>query len=620
MADFFIAVGAAILTAVGIVCVAVAASVAFACLLPASYLAALMLTLRSARPEPDPVPEPVPEPEPADDPDDADGEDGAPPADAGTGDDDQPHDPPSGDDVRKEAGEILRLRFASQSPPPRRLALPGPLPVDFPRAALARPRPANRTRPPAPPVYAPRAAVRESGDERSHADRRIAIPSYFFGPATDDLRYVVRMGIRNCRLCLGAGKDLASSALDSDLSIFSLMAGLGIFAGLGIGGLIGAAVVAVMGLVNLLVVLVTVLVALGAWVLIRAVDRARRAMANVRMVCTACGDKVRGYPMYRCPGCMQLHADIRPGPYGVVSRWCRCETRLPTSLLFGAARLAAVCPTCAAELPDGFGRIPDMAIPFFGAVNVGKTQLMQRLVQAFQELADANGATVTFQGDAKERLDRLTAAGRPPKTPRGSGSPVGYTLLFTLGSMQRLISLFDAAGELHYSREDLARLKYLGHARVLVFVADPLAPDGVWEKIPASLRDELAKMKIRSTKRDIDIAYEKTREQMRELGIKPKFARLAFVVSKADVLDDAGLPISSAIQGTSVSDWVSDSDGLDMADEVREARQGFAAVEFFRTSAVMQDERPRDRSVDVLAQWLLWSEGIRLQEWESDGP
>jgi hypothetical protein len=375
-----------------------------------------------------------------------------------------------------------------------------------------------------------------------------------------------------------------------------------------------------MGLVNLLVVLVTVLVALGAWVLIRAVDRARRAMANVRMVCTACGDKVRGYPMYRCPGCMQLHADIRPGPYGVVSRWCRCETRLPTSLLFGAARLAAVCPTCAAELPDGFGRIPDMAIPFFGAVNVGKTQLMQRLVQAFQELADANGATVTFQGDAKERLDRLTAAGRPPKTPRGSGSPVGYTLLFTLGSMQRLISLFDAAGELHYSREDLARLKYLGHARVLVFVADPLAPDGVWEKIPASLRDELAKMKIRSTKRDIDIAYEKTREQMRELGIKPKFARLAFVVSKADVLDDAGLPISSAIQGTSVSDWVSDSDGLDMADEVREARQGFAAVEFFRTSAVMQDERPRDRSVDVLAQWLLWSEGIRLQEWESDGP
>lgn len=608
MADFLIAIGAAILTVVGIACVAVAAGVAFACLLPASYLAALMLTLRSARPEP--------EPEPAGDPD---GANGAPLADTGTSDYDPPHDPPSGDDIRKDAGEILRLRFASQSPPPRRLALPGPPPVNFPQAALTRPRPANRARPPAQPVYAPRAAVRESGDERSHADRLMAIPSYFFGPVTDDLRYVVRMGIRNCRLCLAAGKDLASSALESDLSIFSLMAGLGIFAGLGIGGLIGAAVVTVMGLVNLLVVLITVLVALGAWGLFRAVDRARRAVANVRMVCTACGDKVRGYPMYRCPGCAELHTDIRPGPYGVISRWCRCETRLPTSLLFGAGRLAAICPSCAAGLPDGFGRIPDMAIPFFGAVNVGKTQLMHRLVEAFQELAAANGATVTFQGDAKERLDRLTAGGRPTKTPRGSGSPIGYTLLFTLGSMQRLISLFDAAGELHYSREDLARLKYLGHARVLVFVADPLAADGVWEKIPVDLRDELARMKIRSTKRDIDIAYEKTREQMRELGIKAKFARLAFVVSKADVLKDAGLPIS-AIRGTSVSDWVSDSDGLDMADEVREARQGFAAVEFFRTAAVMQGDSPWDRSVEVLAQWLLWSEGIRLKEWESDGP
>jgi hypothetical protein len=186
--------------------------------------------------------------------------------------------------------------------------------------------------------------------------------------------------------------------------------------------------------------------------------------------------------------------------------------------------------------------------------------------------------------------------------------------------VKRLISLFDAAGELHYSREELAQLKYLGHARVLIFVADPLAADGVWESIPADRREHLAELKLRSTKQDVDIAYEKTREQMRELGIKARFARLAFVVSKADVLEDAGVSMSSQIRGQAVGDWVSDPDGLDMADEVREAKQGFAAVEFFRTAAVMEDGRPRDRSVEILAQWLLWSEGIRLKEWESDGP
>ena len=47
MIDFFIAIGAGLLAVVGIVCVAAGTTVVFACLIPASYLAALMLTLRS---------------------------------------------------------------------------------------------------------------------------------------------------------------------------------------------------------------------------------------------------------------------------------------------------------------------------------------------------------------------------------------------------------------------------------------------------------------------------------------------------------------------------------------------------------------------------------------------
>jgi hypothetical protein len=247
---------------------------------------------------------------------------------------------------------------------------------------------------------------------------------------------------------------------------------------------------------------------------------------------------------------------------------------------------------------------------------------MHRLVQALQDLAAANGGTIEYYGDAEERLNRLghflAAEGRPAKT--RIGVPKGYTLLFTLGSVKRLITLFDAAGELHYSREELARLKYLGHARVLIFVADPLAADGVWENLPLDHREHLVELRLRSTKQDVDIAYEKTREQMRELGIKARFTRLAFVVSKADVLEDAGVSMPAQARGHEVEDWVRNSGGLDMADEVREARQGFAAVEFFRTAAVMKDGRPWDRSVEILAQWLLWSEGIRLKEWESYGP
>ncbi|MGH3273919.1 MAG: TRAFAC clade GTPase domain-containing protein [Streptosporangiaceae bacterium] len=622
MSEFLLAIVAGILAAIGIVCVAAGATVVFACLLPASYLAALMLTLWSPQSEAEPARE-MDDAESAhsakDDAHPADGDDYAARDDPYPADHDVVDEAGEAEDLRKEAGELLRLRFANLQQPPETVAVPYST-----NTALARRRAATRRRRPNRPVRvpAPRAAVRESDEGETHADRLMAIPSYFFGPVTADLGYVIRMGARNCRLCFSGGLDLARSALKSDLSIFSKVAGIGIFLGVGLGGLIGVTVAAVMGIVNLLAVFTTVLVALSAWGLFRAVDWVRRAVANVRMVCTACGDKVRGYPMYRCPGCTELHEDIRPGPYGVLSRWCRCRTRLPTSLLFGAGHLAAICPACRAGLPDGFGRIPDITIPFFGAVNVGKTQLMHRLVQALQELSAANGATIEFHGDTEERLNRLghflVTDGRPTKT--RVGVPQGYTLLLTLGSVKRYISLFDAAGELHYSRETLAQLKYLGHSRILIFVADPLAADGVWESIPADCREHLAELKLRSTKQDIHISYEKTRGQMRELGIKAKFARLAFVVSKADVLEDAGLHISSQVRGQAVKDWVSDSDGLDMADEVREAEQGFATAEFFRTAAVMKDGGPRDRSVEILAQWLLWSEGIRLKELESDGP
>ena len=46
MSEFFLAIAAAILAAIGIICVTALATLAFACLLPASYLAALLLILR----------------------------------------------------------------------------------------------------------------------------------------------------------------------------------------------------------------------------------------------------------------------------------------------------------------------------------------------------------------------------------------------------------------------------------------------------------------------------------------------------------------------------------------------------------------------------------------------
>lgn len=478
--------------------------------------------------------------------------------------------------------------------------------------------PPDTDRPAAEPL--PHAGARDSAWLGPHRDQHIAMPSYFFGPATDDLGHVVATCARDCRARLADGWGRASDVLNREMKLPAIIGWAGITIGIVAGGLIGLATAAVIGLVNLLVTALTVLAALCAWQLIRAADWSRRKVASIRMTCPMCGMKVKPYPTYRCPGCAQRHRDIRPGPYGIVCRLCRCEARLPTSLLFGAGRLAAVCPNCGAGLPRKFGTVPDITIPLFGAVNVGKTQLMYRLTQALYELVTTSGGKVTFEGDTKERLNRigdhLTVTGQPAKT--RAGQPEGYTLRFTLGMEQRLVYLFDAAGELHYNRDGLARLDYLGQARVLIFVADPLAAECLWQQIPAERQEELEK--IRSRQYEVQLAYQNTREQMREMGIKTGLTKLAFVVSKADLLAEAGPEIQPGTSRQDLRTWAMDPEGLDMGNEVREAEQGFAEVQFFRTAAVLGSDGFPDSSVEVLAQWLMRSEGIIVGGWGSDGP
>ena len=595
MLDIVIGIAAVLITIIGVLLVAFMATVVFIGLLPLNYLWILARTLR-----------PAPAPEPAG------------PAGDGQKRADAPAGPgPPGPTSRAEPPPGYRKPWAGN---------PGPVRPPRPRpAGVWQPTVARRTPPPrkAPPKWpadtAPRPRVREDDGARPHTDQLVALPSYFFGPAVADLRFVIRTGIRSCQASLASGAYFAAGMLSSDLSPFGLMAGLGVYAGLGIGGLVGGLIAAFIGVINVLVVALAMLAAWGACGVIRGADTLRRTVAGVRMTCPTNGDRVRPYPAYRCPRCSKTHSDIRPGPYGAVSRWCGCELRLPTSLLLGSGRLAASCPECGAGLPPGFGKIPDISIPFFGAVNVGKTQLMYGLIQTVRELVTASGGTVGFEGDTKERLDRigdvLKVTGHPAKT--RMGSPEGFTLRLGIRDAEWLVYFFDAAGELHYSRDGLARLKYLGHARLLVFVVDPLASDTVWDQIPAARQAELAGM--RSSKREQDLAYQNTREQMREMGIKPRLARLAFAVSKSDLLDEPGLRTSPVLRDESVDAWVASSAGLDMADEVREARQGFASVEFFRTSSShLAGGMAQDTSLEVLAQWLLRSEGIRLEGSKAD--
>lgn len=436
-----------------------------------------------------------------------------------------------------------------------------------------------------------------------HVDRARAFPQYFFGPAETSLRAIVRDTAKGMQYTTYAMQTSVRNPYQGLLGYLATVATGAVWIGVEIGAVGGTIIALGIAAIHVLLLVLGTAVAAVLAALLRCIDSALRYAAGIRMTCPVCAEAVRPYAAYECPGCGALHRDIRPGRFGVFQRRCVCGRRLSTLLLFGASRLTAVCPQCGAKLPQRFGRAAEIVIPFFGSIKAGKTQLMYMLTSALSELAAATGGTVLpADDDNSDEIKRLSArmslTGSPgPTTPR---APEALVLRASFGSNERNIYLFDAAGELHYRPDRLDDLRYLDKARTLVFVADPLAAEGIWARLTADQQREFAA--IRSDWAGVELAYELPREQIRRLGGKGRAMRLAFVVTKADVL--AGTHVRA--QFGSVREMVVDPDGMDLGNIAREAEQSFGHVEYLETAATTGE------SVEALARQLLHAEGIRF--------
>lgn len=473
-------------------------------------------------------------------------------------------------------------------------------------------------------VTGPRSGPPGSGEDgphepalrrRVHTDQRVALPSYFFGPASADMESIARSAIQRCAGIFRSHWRWVTSVLEFD-TIQGFVIIVGFRGGLVAGSVAGAVAASAVALIHLAVTAATVTTAVGAATVLRGADTFKRFISGVRMACPTCAKPVHPYPAYRCPQCDALHRDIRPGSHGVTTRICNCGCRMPTSLLTGASRLVAACPACGTPLPSRFGSAGEILISFFGSSNVGKTQLMYNVILAINQFIIEKGGTVEVADETRARLETigadLASIGIPRKTlPR---IPEANVLYIKLGASERLIYLFDAAGEIYSRQSSVAGVRYLNLARTLVFVADPLASDAIWGQLPAERQHALAS--VRSKASEVELAYEVTREHMRDMTrrrrirLKRRVSRLAFVISKADLL--TGTTAVSFAGRASVRQLANDRDGLDLGNLVREAEQSFATVEYFQTAAVTDSTGEPDQSVAVLTRWIMWGEDIRL--------
>jgi hypothetical protein len=180
-----------------------------------------------------------------------------------------------------------------------------------------------------------------------------------------------------------------------------------------------------------------------------------------------------------------------------------------------------------------------------------------------------------------------------PKT--DTTAPVAVTVRIEQGLNTTLLHLFDAAGETLVDPEQNASLGYLDTAEALTFVLDPFSIRRIREE--HGMASAMVFSDANAALHDPEDSYNATAQRLQEYGVPTGRRRLAFVVTKADLL--SRLPIDMpAHDSDSVHAWLV-AQGLDNL--LLTARRDFREVRFFLVSG---RDTGADGPVSVL-RWLL---------------
>jgi hypothetical protein len=373
-----------------------------------------------------------------------------------------------------------------------------------------------------------------------------------------------------------------------------------------------AGLLAVWVLVGVVAVLIW-LCGLAVVAALRTADRAWQVSFRAGASCPVCYE-VSQVPAYRCPGPhppadaaagLDLHRDVRPGRLGVLWRRCGCGRLLPTTVLRAARVMDVCCPRCTTPLPAGAAVHTDVRIPVFGAVSAGKTHLIMAGLVALTRAGDADPEVKVVPAD--EHSTRMLAVyrrlvdsgGAAPKT-NAAAPPVAVTMRLARGRRRAMLHLFDAAGETLADFDQNSELAYLDRARALVFVLDPFSIADVRDRYAA--RDPDLVQRANPALGDPEASYNATVGRLRAHGVDTGTQRLAFVVSKRDLIAEvSGIDDEAGIRAWLVEQRL---DNLVIA-----AERDFGEVRYFLVSATQDAVRG---GADQPFRWLLAVDRVPL--------
>ncbi|WP_246615271.1 TRAFAC clade GTPase domain-containing protein [Clostridium thailandense] len=210
---------------------------------------------------------------------------------------------------------------------------------------------------------------------------------------------------------------------------------------------------------------------------IAAIENLKLIRGKITGICYHCHAKF-DIPYYICPECGSLHRQLKPGPYGIMRRVCKCGKVIPTTNLTGRYSLKSICPVCSRGLE--VREASPICIPIIGGVSSGKTSFVYSALDCLiNDVSKKNNWNISFlNGEDEERIRELlelASKGIPPrKTIKADTVP--YNIFIKSGKFRsdKLLYIYDIAGEYFDIRAEVRRQSYYKYTNGLIFIIDPL--------------------------------------------------------------------------------------------------------------------------------------------------
>ena len=249
---------------------------------------------------------------------------------------------------------------------------------------------------------------------------------------------------------------------------------------------IGTVLIIICFLIHFLIVTIITIPVYIFYFAVITVEKIKFNRGKIAAVCHNCHAKF-DIPYYKCPGCEKIHKRLIPGAYGIVKRTCECGEIIPSTNFGGRSKLKAVCPICSENVESR--ESSPICIPIIGGVSSGKTSFMYSTLNTLiNDVSKEKKWNIRFVNGKQEEkiqmdLESFNKGIQPGKTVKRNAVPYNVFINSNKFCSEKLLYMYDIAGEYFDMRSTIRRQNYYKHIDGLIFIIDSLSIEYVAKDI-----------------------------------------------------------------------------------------------------------------------------------------